>query len=184
MKPFIKIASSVILLVALIPQESTDTSTSTPIHNEPTFMDEPMSRVEPTNTVEPAGSLKPTKNMEPTITNTKEPVSTVQPSAPSKPSYDSIKGATDNQILALRGKAQSELLELVMAHQATEDSKEKAKLKAQGISKMAGYDATFAAILYAFETELKSNGYEVAIIADYQQQYNQEKQVAQALLGP
>jgi hypothetical protein len=178
MKPFIKIASSVILLVALIPQESTDTSTSTPIHNEPT------SHVEPANPVEPINTVKPAESLEPTISNTKEPVSIVQPSAPSKPSYDSIKGATDNQILALRGKAQSELLELVMAHQATEDSKEKAKLKAQGISQMAGYDATFVAILHAFETELKSNGYEVAIIADYQQQYNQEKQVAQALLGP
>jgi hypothetical protein len=103
--------------------------------------------------------------------------------APSKPSYEILKTEADAKILDLKNKAQSELLELVFQYQSVTEVKKKATLVAQGKTQMAGYDARFAVILSAFQAQLSKYGYDVAIIATYRQQYNQEKQIAQAFLG-
>jgi hypothetical protein len=106
-----------------------------------------------------------------------------QEATPSKPSFEKLKSEADAKILDLRNKAQSELMELVFQYQSVTEVKEKASFIAKGKRQMNGYDARFAMILSAFQAQLIKYDYNMAIIATYQQQYNQEKQMAQAFLG-
>jgi hypothetical protein len=107
---------------------------------------------------------------------------TVDKDSAAKPTYDELKNAADEKISALRDRAQSALFDLLIKYKATNDAQEKASLKAKGASLLAGFDAEFAAILSSFESQLTDNGYDTAIISSYQQQYNDEKQLAQSFL--
>lgn len=100
-----------------------------------------------------------------------------------KPTYEFLKSEADAKILALKNKAQSELLALVSQYQSSTDANEQAVLVAKGKRMLGGYDANFAGILGNFKSQLIENAYDTAIIAEYQQQYKQEKQIAQAFLG-
>jgi hypothetical protein len=132
------------------------------------------------NLVEPSSLPAP----EPSPTQPKSTNSEVkQEAAPFKPSYEILKNEADAKILALRNKAQSELLELVSQYQSVTAEKEKATLIAQGKTQMTGYDSRFAEILSAFQAQLIKHDYDISIITTYRQQYKQEKQIAQAFLS-
>jgi hypothetical protein len=63
------------------------------------------------------------------------------------------------------------------------DAQAKAALKLQGLSMLAGFDAEFAGILSSFQALLSTNGYSTSIIAQYQQDYTDQKQLAKYFLG-
>jgi hypothetical protein len=99
-----------------------------------------------------------------------------------KPSLEELKSSAEASILSLKNKAFAALLGLLTQFQAA-DAQMKETLKAQGHSLLAGYDAEFAGIMSSLQSQLTSNDYDTSIIATYQQEYANQKQLAQGFLN-
>ena len=88
-----------------------------------------------------------------------------------------------SQISALQSNATAFFNGLLTRYLAAASSADKSAIIAEGTTQLAQYDAQFAGILNSFHSQLTANGYDTSIIATYQQDYNSQKQLAQAFLG-
>ncbi|PZE20466.1 copper amine oxidase N-terminal domain-containing protein [Paenibacillus xerothermodurans] len=94
----------------------------------------------------------------------------------SRPSYQSLKNDADAQLESLRNKYAAQFLDLAAKYFAAPTTEEQDRLKNEGRKLLAESDRQFEATLSSFESRLKDNGYDTSIVAQYRQQYADEKQ--------
>src|SRR4051812_757354 len=99
-----------------------------------------------------------------------------------KPTYEEIKNTADVQFTALKNRALGQLFGLLGQFNSA-DAASKDSLKDQGLSLLAGYDEEFAGITSSLQTQLVKNDYDTSIIATYEQEYANQKLLAQGFLN-
>jgi hypothetical protein len=105
------------------------------------------------------------------------------PSQPSgKPSYDEIKARADAKISSLKSRAINDLTALAVMYLSSKDPAEKSSLLNQGQSLLGQYDSEFNGIMSELNASLTANGYDTEIIAQYRQEYEQQKELGRTTL--
>lgn len=98
-----------------------------------------------------------------------------------KPTYESLKADADTKIAALRDEAQAYYFGLFEQYKEA-DAEKRAQLKQAGKNQLSVFDSRFNTLITDFESKLKSNQYSLDIIAQYKQDYENQKAIAKALV--
>lgn len=98
-----------------------------------------------------------------------------------KPTYESLKADADIKIAALRDEAQAYYFGLFEQYKEA-DAEKRAQLKQAGKNQLSVFDSRFNTLITDFESKLKSNQYSLDIIAQYKQDYENQKAIAKALV--
>lgn len=98
-----------------------------------------------------------------------------------EPTYDELKAAADAKITALRDEAQSYYFGLLEQYKDA-DAETKKALKQEGANQLSVFDGRFANLMAEFEGQLGEHEYETDIISEYEQEYEQQKALAKALV--
>ncbi|SDX27124.1 stalk domain-containing protein [Paenibacillus sp. CF384] len=101
---------------------------------------------------------------------------------PVKPSYESITSNAQSRLTNLQNSCQASLMDIGLQYISTDDAKLKEKLKNQGYAKLDACTASFNTIVGEVETQLKSNGYSTAIIADYRKEFNSQVEAGKEIM--
>jgi hypothetical protein len=130
----------------------------------------------------PKAPITPTTPTTPTVPGPTSGGSVGTPSQPGNPSYDEIKARADAKISSLKNRAMNDLTALAVKYINSTDPAEKSSLLNQGQSMLGQYDGEFNGIMSELNASLTAYGYDTAIVAQYNQEYEQQKELGRTML--